>query len=456
MTQPSPTRPKLARPDWLIRIGRRLQLARGRAGLTQQRLAAPDLSKSFISLLESARSYPSVETIIALAERVNSSVASLLMDPPDLRLETAFNLLHIAMSMDLDTRGPEAARYIDVAEVILPDLPVELRIRGALLRARIAIAGHQLGDAVRWAEEATDMARRHRLSHRLGMALALKGEVEVRRRTYAAAAPLLEHAVSLMMRARSGRTEENVRALISLGTTYMQLGRTDAARRTYKRAEELATRVSLHALRGKALSGLGMAEWARRRFDAAAEYLGEARDAFERVEDLAEMSRVLTNLGVVRREQGRYQEALRALEQTLRIKERLNDGGGRSAALDEMAQVWLAMDRPADAARAARRAVREAQAAGDRMREADAQVTLGRVLQAQGRAREAVQFYRGALATFKRLGLKGRATAAADAVAAMLNESRSDGAATPSRKRTGSSGQAPRPELLESAERLPG
>ncbi len=411
MTQPSPAGPKLARPDWLVGIGKRLKLARGRAGLTQQGLAAPDLSKSFISLLESARSYPSVETMMALARRLNSSVASLLMASPDLRLETALNLLHLAADMDLAARGAEAMRYIDAAESVLPDMPVELRVRAALLRARTAIAGNQLHDAAQWAERAISMARRHHLTNRLGMAVALRGEVEVRQRTYVAAAPLLEQATSLMRRARAGRTEENVRALISLGTTYLQLRRLDAARRIYKRAHQLALRLGLDALSGKALSGLGLVEWLRRRFESAAEYLTEARDVFERLEDLGEMSRVLTNLAVVRREQGRYQEALRALEQTLRIKERLNDGGGRSAALDETAQVLLAMGRISEAARAARRAIREAQASSDRLREADAQVTLGRILRARGLDRDGIAMLRGAVENFKRLGLTDRAAA---------------------------------------------
>ncbi|HET8678621.1 MAG TPA: tetratricopeptide repeat protein, partial [bacterium] len=232
--------------------------------------------------------------------------------------------------------------------------------------------------------------------------------------------PLLEQGTSLMRRAKAARTEENVRALTSLGTTYLRLGRIDSARRTYRRVQGLAIRLGLDALNAKALSGLGLVEWLRRRFDVAADYLVDARDAFERVEDLPEMSRVLTNLGIVRREQGRYQEALRILDQAIRIKERLNDGGGRSAALDETAQVLLAMGRTTEAARAARRAIREAQAAGDRMREGEAQVTLGRVLRARGLDRDGVAMLRGALENFRRLGMPGRVAALSAEVSAAL------------------------------------
>ncbi len=456
VAQPSPSS-KLRRPDWLVRFGRRLMLARGRAGLTQLTLAAPDLSKSFISLLESARTYPSVESVLSLARRVNSSVGSLLMDPPELRLETALNLLHLAAQMDLATRGTEAVQLTATAEALLPDMPVDLRVRAALLRARAAIARNRLEDATRSADEAMAMARRYRLASRLGMALALKGEVEVRRRTYTAALPLLEEATSTMQRMKAARTEENVRALISLGTARIQLEQITSAQRAYRRALQLATRLRLHALRGKALTGLALVESTRRHLDAAVAFLTEAHEAFSQVEDLAEVSRVLNNLGQIRREQGRLDDALAALEQALRVQERLREPRDRSAMLDEMGQVLLALGRHVDAARAARRAIKEAQAGKDRMREAAAQVTLGRVLRAQGRRREAITLLRGAVATFKRLGLESRAATASHELARMLADAGAKGEAPRHLKQASSTRTPPqRPSPESVMERLPG
>ncbi len=430
-------------------------LARGHAGLTQLALAAPDLSKSFISLLESARSYPSVETVISLARRVNNSVGSLLMDPPELRLETALNLLHLAAQMDLATRGPEAVQLVATAEALLPDMPAELRVRASLLRARAAIARNQLEEATRWADEAVTKARRHRLEGRLGMALAIRGEVEVARHTYKAALPLLEEATSTMHRAKAGRTEENVRALISLGTTRAQLGEMNGARRAYLRALELATRLMIPLSRGKALMGLGLVEWTRRHFDAAVGCLNRAHEAFAQAEELNEMSRALTNLGLVRREQGRNDDALSALDRALRVKERLGDASGRSATLGEIGEVLLALGRRAEAARAARRAIKEAQAGKDRMREAAAQVTLGRVLRAQGRRREAITLLRGAVATFKRLGLDSRAATASHELARMLAGAK--GEAPRHLKKASSTRTPPQQPSPESVmERLPG
>ncbi len=424
---PSPSRSGLQkgtpeRPDWLAQFGRRLLLARGRAGLTQQALGAPDLSKSFISLLESGRSHPSVETVIALSRRVNSSIGGLLLDPADLRHETALNLFHLASQMDLMTQGAEAIKLVDAAAALLPDMPAEFRARATLLRARAAIATNALDEAAKWAERALEVARQHRFAIFHGMALALKGVVEVRRGMYKTALPLLEEATEKLRQAKASRTEENIRALISLGTTRDVLGQSDRAHRAFRRALELSTRLGLHGLRGKALTGLALVAWGRRQLEGAAALLTQARDAFAQTEDLSETSRVLTNLGLVRREQGRLDDALAVLEQALRVRERIPDPRGRSATLDELAQIHLALGDHTQAARAARRAIKEAQAGKDRAREAATQVTLARVLRAQGRRGEAIELVRGAVATLKRLGLNDRAATAAGELGLMLRD----------------------------------
>ncbi|MDR7521038.1 MAG: tetratricopeptide repeat protein [Armatimonadota bacterium] len=422
MARSSPSVAGTARPDWLVQFGRRLLLARGRAGLTQQALGAPDLSKSFISLLESGRSHPSVETVIALARRVGSSIGALLLDTPALRLETAQNLVHLAGQMDPGPQGAEAVTLVEAARVLLPDMPADLRVRAALVRARVAMAGGRLDEAARWAEEALTQARRHRLTNLAGMGLALKGDVALKQRSFKAALPLLEEATTTLQRTKSARTEENVRALISLGAACFQLGLTDRAGRAYKRALEVATRLRLQALGGKALMGLGLVARARRQADLAVSLLRQAHEAFAQADQVAEAGQALNALGLVLREQGRHQEALAALEQALQLRDRLESPGVRSATLDEIALVHLALGRHADAARAARRAIREAEAARDRGREAAAQVTLARVLRARGRRREAVHLLRGAITVLMRLGLDQQAKAAAADLGLLLRD----------------------------------
>jgi tetratricopeptide (TPR) repeat protein len=397
-------------------------LARGQAGLTQEALGGPDLTKSFISLLEGGRSYPSVETVMTLARRLGTSVASLLMDGPELRIETALTLLRLAATMDLRAHGKKAVQLVAAAQALLPDTPAELAIRAALVRAHVAIAGDRLDEAAQWADEAAAVASRQRLASLLGMALGCRGLVEVRRGRYAHALPTLEKAVETLRDARAVRTEENVRALLSLGAAQFYLGHLDRARRSYRRAADLAARLLLHGLRGRALTGLAQIERARARPDAAAELLSRAHDALALAEDLAEMSRALSNLGVVRREQGRFHDAVAAFERALRIREQIGDRRGRGATREEMALALLALGRHADAARAARGALQDARAVGDEARAAWAQIALARIQAAQHRRSDAVHLLRDAVSTLERLGLEREARAVAGDLGLLLSD----------------------------------
>src|SRR5574340_967777 len=83
-------------PPWLKRLGNRIRQARRARGFTQSAAAGPHLTKSFISLLESGRTYPSVTTLVALADRLRSSLALLLLEEERLPRETALSLLALA------------------------------------------------------------------------------------------------------------------------------------------------------------------------------------------------------------------------------------------------------------------------------------------------------------------------------------------------------------------------
>ncbi|MDR7519133.1 MAG: tetratricopeptide repeat protein [Armatimonadota bacterium] len=422
MAKPSSAPSRLRQPEWLRQFGRRLKAARARVGLTQQQLAAPDLSKSFISLLESARSYPSVETVIALAKRTHTSLASLLMDPTDLRLETALNLLHLAWTMDPARHSADALHLVGTAEILLPDMPAELRVRSMLVRSRVAMATGHVHDAARMADEAVALARRLRLDGALCRALTLKGVVLGRRGEFQAAIETLDEALRLMRRTRSANSEEAVWALLSTGAAQRQTGQVEGAQASYQRALELATSLGLAKMRGRALTGLGMVAWSRQHLDLAVDVFSQAYRVFEELEDLAEMGRVLNNLGLVRRAQGLYDEALLVLNAALRLREREGDIRGRSSTLDELAQVLLALGRADEAAGAARQAVADAEAVGDQARRAVAQVTLARALRAQRHQAQAADLLREAVATLTRLNMTPEAASASAELGLLLKE----------------------------------
>jgi tetratricopeptide (TPR) repeat protein len=423
MAQPKRRDGPAAGGDWLSAFGSRLRVARSRAGLTQAILGSPDLSKSFISLLESGRSRPSVGTIVALAHRLDTSVSSLLLEGPDLRRDTALSLLHVAGNLDLASRAREALALVDAADVLFPDMTVDHRIRGLLVRAHASIHLPDLDQADLHAREACAIATERALPAAMGRAHALLGEVAFLRRSFAPARTHLRQAVAMLKLARATKTVEYVRAMLSLGATSFYRDELDQALRAYRRAEASAAKLGLTALRGRGIMGIGFVTWRRKQLVAAVRHFTQARDLFKRVEDRLETSRALNNLGLVYRDQGRLAESLGALQRALRIKEQLDLPRDRSSTLDEIALTSMALGRLQDAETAARRAISDAQLAGDRVLEADAHVTLARVLQADGRTLDSIEMLRRAVAAFVKLGMRRRASSAAVVLGKLLRES---------------------------------
>src|SRR3970282_2094025 len=113
MAEPKTPKP----PPWLKRLGNRIRQVHRIRGLTQTDVAKPNLTKSFISLLESGRTYPSVGTLVALANRLQTSLALLLLETPELPRETALTLLTLARAM-AEAAPAEAERLLAAGEVL--------------------------------------------------------------------------------------------------------------------------------------------------------------------------------------------------------------------------------------------------------------------------------------------------------------------------------------------------
>ncbi len=390
---------------WIVSFGQRLERARGRMGLTQAQVAAADLSKSFVSLLETARSYPSVETLLLLARRAGTSVAGLLMDPADLRLDTALSL--VALARDAVWRQPQwAERVSRFAVEVAPGLPLWARAEAAVVRGIAATLDNRLPEAERWAREAQSLAEKAGFKPGEAQALALLGDVALLRRDYARSFDLLSRAVALHRQSGSLRSEPGVKALIWLAAAATRVGRTRFARRCYTRARLLAVRLSLGVLEGQALWGLGHIARLEGDLPRAARLLQEAHRAFELAEDLINHADVLMNLSAVYREQGRLEDALDAVRRSVGIIKDQGNLRRRSDAYQDLAAVHLQMGNLPEAEEAARQALADAEEVDDRKHRATALALLGRIAARRQERDQAIRYMRRASRQLKALGLR--------------------------------------------------
>ncbi len=407
MIQPEKTTEKTAdahAAPWVVAYGQRLERARGRKGLTQAALAGSELSKSFISLLETARSYPSVETLVLLAQRLGTSLGDLLFDPDVLRLDVALSLMALARGAAW-SRPDWSGKLVDTVEELLPDLPLWIRAETATIRATAAAAQNRLDVAERLARQAEAHAERAGFVPGKASALALRGELRILRREYGEAAAVLNQAVALYRESGSLRGEPGVTALIWLATATARGGRSRGARRIYQKARVLARRLHLDRQEGLALWGLGYLAWNAGDLAQASQLLQGARDALDKSEDLFNLAGVAENLAAVERDQGKLDHALAAARQAVHVMDRLQNLRGRSGANLELAQILRLQGNLVEAQQAVNQALRDARAVDDPMRRALALAELGRLAAQRGDRATALRHLRTSLRSLQALGL---------------------------------------------------
>jgi tetratricopeptide (TPR) repeat protein len=158
-----------------VELGSRIRSVRRERGLTQAELAGPELSESYISLIEGGKRQPGRRTLQAIAERLDLSVDELTNRsvPADPQIGFALAFVELAvMNGDAGSaRSAIAAIYEDSrldGQSAARVLAVEAKLAEAEgdLETAISLFEKQLGDeftdATAWAEAATSLVRCHR------------------------------------------------------------------------------------------------------------------------------------------------------------------------------------------------------------------------------------------------------------------------------------------------------
>ena len=116
--------------DPLSTLGARLRQARQARGLSQEALAQPEFTKSYISAIERGNARPSLKALELLARRLGVPVDEFLRVSPvdDVGIDIAALDEDLAYQLDhaklliTTPRGDEALRLINAAEQDLPSL----------------------------------------------------------------------------------------------------------------------------------------------------------------------------------------------------------------------------------------------------------------------------------------------------------------------------------------------
>ena len=376
-------------------LGDRVRTARKELALSQAQLAGEELTKGFISQLESGLVRPSIRSLQLIAARLGKPLDYFLGD------ETLAVGKRVAFHRLAAESAGERRDWITVREEVAQGLeesptPAE---RAALLLLLARAEGSArafervfeiVSEALGLIEPATDPELAAGLYMARGFAYLESGKLVAATEAYEAARDIVERYELVDTRLRS-------RILISLGTVYRRLGRASKAIAAYEPALAMASRSSEIEVAARGFMGIAVTHYDSGELDTAIGYYRRALELFKRISDIDFELNALQSIATVQLENAQLDDAKvsaqRAMARALEV------GNAKWAGVAEtiLARIALKESRCADALRLAQHAAGILNASSDRIQEADALGATGAAFEALGRHAEADRAYRGSI-----------------------------------------------------------
>ncbi len=293
--------------------------------MSQAQLAGEELTKGFISQVESNLVRPSVRSLQIIAGRLGKSLDYFLGDAP-LATEKRLAFHRLAAEAAAERHDWQVVRR--EVESGLECVPPK-RDRAALLRllAQADLGTEQrepafdrINEALSLVDTGTDAPEVARLQHLRGVAYGQLNQS-------LAAAEALEQAKDTMERHEVNDPRQRARILVALGTVYRRLGRTAKAMQTYSSALDLASASSELRVAAQGYMGVAVSLYDAGELDAAIHNYRRALDLFERVEDRSFELSVLHSLAAIQFERGASGEARDLAERSLALPRRGDRSG---------------------------------------------------------------------------------------------------------------------------------
>jgi tetratricopeptide (TPR) repeat protein len=308
--------------------------------MSQAQLAGEELTKGFISQVESGLVRPSVRSLQILAARLGKSLDYFLGDEP---LATSKRLTFHRLAAEAAAERRDWVVVRDEVTAALEARP-EKRDRATLLRilaqaemnsGNREIAFDRIGEALSLIDVSTDADEVAHLLHLRGIVYGQIGQ-------YVAAAEALEAARDAMERHEVSDPRLRARILVALGTAYRRLNRSAKAMQTYGSALDLASGIDELRLAAQGYMGVAVSLYDAGELDGAIANYRRALDLFTRVEDTTFQLQVLHSLSSIHLEMGKMDEARELAERGEAAASMAHDEGMVAVAQLVLARIALA------------------------------------------------------------------------------------------------------------------
>jgi HTH-type transcriptional regulator, quorum sensing regulator NprR len=321
-------------------LGERVRAARRERGMSQAQLAGDELTKGFISQVESGLVRPSVRSLQIIATRLGKSLDYFLGDAP-LAAEKRLAFHRLAGEAAVERRDWATVR--SEVQAALDCAPAK-RERATLVRllaqAELAAGHHEaafdrIAEGVSLLDVATDAPE-------LANLLYLRGTAYGQLTQHLTAAEALEQARDTMERYEVNDPRLRSRILVALGTAYRRLNRTAKAMQTYASALDLASASNELRTAAQGYMGVAVSLYDAGELDSAITNYRRALDLFSRIEDRGFELSVLHSLASVHFENGAVDEAREVAQQCVALAQMSKDPRTEAIAEVILARVALA------------------------------------------------------------------------------------------------------------------
>lgn len=413
-------------------LGKLIRARRKELGLTQQQLGGKEITKGFVSLIESNRGNPSVETLVLLAERLQKPVSYFLERSTPLSLKAAQATLSVGWV------AVKQGNYTQAAESFQEALTLAGRLHSQSLEAECHIG---LAFALASLRQ-LDLARQHvqRGKHLAGAAKAeqhlvrashVLGVIAYYERNFREARQQFLDGFRRFQELDHPDKGLGGILLYNLGNTYMELGDHAEAARWYQQAlTSLEPTGDLHRL-GLVYLQLGVTNRERGDYDTALSHLTRAENLFGVLQATRLSGWAHTSIGITLLARGEVDEAITHLEESLRVGERTGDDAGRERSLTELGRALTAKRAFPEAEQALAEAERLAGKFQDVTETARIQLAKAHLRSAMGQVADAVRFFKLAIASFESLGMRADVGQACNALGELLLQHKRPSAAAP-------------------------
>jgi tetratricopeptide (TPR) repeat protein len=383
-------------------LGDRVRAARREKGLSQAQLAGDELTKGFISQVESGLVRPSVRSLQIIAARLGKSLDHLIGDQAlSSAKRVTFHLLAAqaaAERRDFEAAAREAASALEHEPAVVERAKALRFIATAEMDAgRREAAFERIAEALRVLRPEADPVEYAELLYVRAMNYSALGQLGVATESYEAARDTVEKYEVTAPRLRS-------RILVALGTMYRRLNRTAKAMTTYEQALALASRSSELDLAARGYMGVAVALYDSGELDGAISNYQRALELFRRVADTSFELNVLQSLAAVRFEQGDIEGARSFARTAMERGESVGDTHWAAVAEVVLARIAIAEGDPLRGLLAAQHAEAVLGEAHDEIQRADALRVQAAAADALGRFDEADEKYRASIAVYGRIG----------------------------------------------------